>query len=711
VSVEPDPWDSFFRPRVVSVVGASSDPDRIGGRLVRYSLEAGFAGRVVPVNPRRDAVFGLPTLRNLRDIDTAPDWVVVAVPRDQVLDVVADAAAVGARNVSVVAAGFAELDAAGRDLQAELAAAVRRNAMRLLGPNSNGFMHVDSGAFFAFTPVLDSARPTEGPIAVVTQSAAVGTYVVNWCRRSGLGIRHWVHTGNEADLTALEVVEQLALRGEVRAVALSFESLRDVHRLEPTLSALAEAAVSVGVLQAGLTPTGKRASEAHTAALIGDETALVQGLLRQAGVFTSRSIAELMHFLQLAVHDRGRPRYDRVGIMSTSGGIGILMADAAESNGLAMPTLSAGLQRRIRGYAPFAHPANPVDTTAQVINEPAAYERMLRDCAGSGELDHLGVFIAHGLAGLEDPTLRTLLAVATRDTGPVDGAAAALAAIGLLPPEACAALQSAGVSCFPEPADMARAVRAYSRAAAARAAFATDDRARGGGGLPLTGRPPGDRRLGHLDELQSKQFLARLGATVPAHEVAASAADAAAAAERLGFPVVLKLVSPDLVHKARHGGVRLDLLRPDEVRSAYDALADLARHRAGTDGGWQVLVERQVRGVEVFVGATRHPGLGPIVGIGRGGVDVEEAGGVSWTWGPVTSTTVADALPPQPRLSADQERAVAEVANLLLAVVRTPQAHVRTVETNPVIVTRNGEAVVVDAYLLLDPDDRQGAPG
>ncbi|BCB83062.1 acetate--CoA ligase family protein [Phytohabitans suffuscus] len=670
-------WDSFFEPRVVAVVGASADPQRIGGRLVRYSLESGFTGRIIPVNPNRDEVFGIPTRASVAEIDEPPDWVVVALPRDRVAHTVTEAGKLGARNVSVVAAGFAEQDEEGKALQHRVAAIAGRYGMRLLGPNSNGFMNVASDAFFAFTPVIDSARPVPGELAIVTQSAAIGTYLVNWCRRIGLGVRHWFHTGNEADVTALELARVIAERGQARAVALSFETVRDLEDLHETLRTLAAAGIATAVLQAGTSTIGRLASQAHTAALIGEENELLGDLVASAGCYPAQSIAGLVNFLQLAVDQPRLPVDTRLGFVSTSGGVGVLMADAAEAYAVAMPALSAPVQRQIKGYAPFSHPANPIDTTAQVINQPDAFPRILRDCVDSGELDLLAVFVAHGLAGAGDSTVRRLVEVARSRPD------AAFAALGILSEDAAAALRAAGVSAFSEPRELTSAIRAAVDARVRREAFAGRSR--------VVVPPPGSGGS-LLDEVAGKELLAAAGADIVDGAIVASADEAASRAALLGLPVVAKLISKALPHKANHGGVRLGLWTGAAVRQAYEDLDALGARLAPDDH--RVLVERQLAGDELFVARTRHPRLGPLVGAGPGGSNVEGARAVRWQWGPVgpDELVASGAVGP----------AHAEAVAALLAAMERIDAV--TAETNPVFLTGDGRAVVADALIEIDPE-------
>ena len=675
-------WDAFFEPRVVAVVGASGDPRRIGGRLVRYSLESGFAGRIIPVNPNRAEVFGLPTKASLADVDEAPDWVVVALPRDRVAAAVEEAGRLGARNVSVVAAGFAETDDAGRDLQRSIAEIAGRYGMRLLGPNSNGFMNVASGAYFAFTPVIDSARPSPGDFAIVTQSAAIGTYLVNWCRRIGLGVRHWFHTGNEADVTALEVVRVLAERGQVRAVALSFETLRDMEDLHDTLRTLAQAGIATAVLQAGTSTIGRLASQAHTAALIGAENDLLGDLVASAGGYPAASVAGLVNFVQVAVDHPRLTAAPRLGFVSTSGGVGVLMADAAEASGIAMPTLSGPTQARIRAVAPFSHPANPVDTTAQVINEPEAFPRILSECVDSGEVDLLGVFIAHGLAGPEDRTLRHLAELARARPD------ASFAGLGILSEEAAAALRAAGVSVFSEPIDLTVALRASVDAAAARATFARRD------AVARRSRDADVRtRRSCSTRLHGKRLLRGRGRHRGRRWHRLRRRGGRDAREGVRLPGRAQAGQPRLPHKAARGGVHLDLWTDDAVRAAYADLDALGRRE--TPERYTVLVERQLTGTELFVARVRHPRLGVLVGIGPGGGDVESAGAVRWQWGPVGVAEVRGAA--GVRLGEAHAAAVAALVGAMATVGAS------TVEANPVFLTGDGAAVVADALIEIDP--------
>jgi acyl-CoA synthetase (NDP forming) len=393
----------------------------------------------------------------------------------------------------------------------------------------------------------------------------------------------------------------------------------------------------------------------------------------------SGSVAELADFLQAAVSYPGLPARPQVGLVTTSGGVGVLAADALAAHRLPMPALSAPLQERIRSYAPFCHPANPVDTTAQVINEPTTFPRILRDCLDSGELDLVAVFIAHGLAGLRDRTLRQLVEVAEHRRG----GAPPLAAVGILEAEAARELQRRGVCVFAEPAGLAAAVGGLVAATARRAAFL---------GLPEPAPVPPTTVGGRLlDEWSAKQLLRSAGAPVPAGRLVGSADTAVEAAEAIGYPVVLKLVSGRLPHKAAAGGLRLDLWTPAAVRAAFAALDATGRRLPGRA---RLLLERQEAGPELFVGCVRHPRLGPLVGIGPGGHGVEQSRAVRWHWAPARAKDAAS-------VAGGHAAAVAGLTGAMLRLLAGGEPPVTTVEANPVILTGDGRAVAVDALIEL----------
>jgi acyl-CoA synthetase (NDP forming) len=375
----------------------------------------------------------------------------------------------------------------------------------------------------------------------------------------------------------------------------------------------------------------------------------------------------------------------------------VLAADALAADRIPMPVLSRTLQDRIRSYAPFSHPANPVDTTAQVINDPGVFPRIVSDCLDSGELDLVMVFIAHGLAGTGDRTVAQLAELAgQRGPGPP-----ALAAVGVLGPEAASELQRLGVAVFTEPVALTAAFRGHLDAAGRRAAFLASP------GPPAGPPRPADRagttpagapastggRL--LDEWSAKGLLRELGAPVVAGRAVGSPDEAAAAAEELGYPVVLKVSSEDLPHKAAAGGLRLNLWTPVAVRTAYDALAALVRRRELAPA--VLLVERQVSGVELFVGCLRHPDLGPLVGVGPGGTGVEQSAGVRWFWAPVRAGDLVDAA----GMARDRAAAVSGVAEKMMALLTGRAGGATTVEANPVILTGDGRAVIADALVVL----------
>lgn len=696
----------FFAPRSICILGASSDPNRIGGRPIRYLREAGFSGRVYPVNPNRQEVQGHRGYPSVAALPERPDVAVVALPRHLVVSAVSECLEAGIPRTVLFSSGFAEADEEGRRLQEELRACLAGRDARLLGPNCNGIMDVVAGAYLSFTPLLDRGRPRQGGLAVVTQSAAVGTYILDQARARGIGLRYWVHTGNEMDVTLEEVLEFLVSDPDVSSIALAFEVLRAPRRLVRALDRARERDITIAALQVATSDVGRLAAQSHTGALMAYRSEIVSGLLRQAGACAVSSMRELLDAVQAA----GVARLSgggRAAVLTPSGGIGIMLADALSEAGFRLPRLSEQLQEQLRVAAPFCHTGNPVDTTAQVVNEPAIFRQVLAVLADSGEVDLLAIFLP--CASLSDSLTLQLLDVA-RSRGSAQ-VAVALVAVGSMDSETMAALGDAGVPVFAEPRDLGNGLRAVTR------------RPRSPARAPmlLASATPAEAAVdlhslackGIVDEWHSKEVLRRYGVRTVPDAVVRSPAEASRAAERLGYPVALKVSVPGLAHKARSGGVRLGLRSPDEVERAAGELLELARQLAGERraAGAEVslLVEPMASGTELFLGFDDDRDFGPVVLCGLGGTQVEQQAQIAYRRLPLSSEDVRQMLEEVPALrwairGADGDRVVREIEAILSALGALWEQSgrcVASVDLNPVMIDERGACTVVDALIEL----------
>lgn len=615
-AVDVDPGlTALVSPRSVAVLGASDDPRRIGGRPVSYLLRAGFAGAIVPVNPNRTLVQGLPAFPHIGSAPGPVDLAVISLPADLVVDAVRDCARAQVRAAVVFSAGFAEVGAEGATRQAELTAVARETGIRVLGPNCLGVMNPAIGLAATFTASIDAGAPYPGPIGFVSQSGAFGSHCFAAVRRRGLGFSAWITTGNEADVEFSDCLAYLATDEATEVIAAYIEGCRDGQRLHRALALAHDCGKPVVALKVGRSEAGARAAVSHTASLVGSDHAY-EALFHRYGVHRADTIEELLDVTE-AVARGGLPANRRAGLITVSGGVGILMADVAADVGLDVAPLPQAAQEELLEAWPYAAVANPVDTTAQTINDPTLFSRFFETMLRDGDYGSVVAFLTHvGLSPDGMERIRGPLAEVRRRYPDRVVILSVLAT-----PEVRNRLVADGFLVVEDPSAAVRVAAALAGLGEAppappkTAAAATAPDA----GFRL---PPGA-----LTEVEARRLVAAAGVPVCPERLVTTADDAVLAARELGGPVALKVVAPGLEHKSEIGGVLLDVAGEEAVRAGFTRLVallpDLADPRSG------VLVTRMVSGgLETIVGVRVDPALGPVVLVGMGGVLVEALGDI-----------------------------------------------------------------------------------
>lgn len=687
-------------PSVVAVVGASDSPDRIGGRVFSY-LASHFRGSVLPVNPHRATVQGTRAVPSVCDLPEAPDLVVVAVPADSVLDQARRCAAVGAKAMLVLTAGFAEIGAEGVQRQAELTAIAAASGMRICGPNCLGMINVRTGVIATFSD-LTGLPLIPGPIALVSQSGAFGAQVFRKAQRSGLGIGEYYSTGNEADITVAQLVAELIERDDVSVVLAILEAIGDPEILLAAGARARELGKTIACVKIGRSLEGARAAMSHTGSLTGSDSA-VDAAFRAAGILRANRMDQLLNWARAFQYKR-LAHGNRVGIVTTSGGVGVLLTDAARERNLSVPSLDAGEQARLRKLMPaFASAGNPVDCTGQIVNDVEIIRGVLDVMTKSASLD---VLCIAGLPDLVTDGWREALRSLSGTTMPVVAWCGTTAWTD--------ELNRVGIPGYLDPTDAMDVAAALVRSGTGRVSSALARRRPGGidrkAGASLAAAP---RRV--LLEPQAAGLLRHWNISMPACRVVTTEAGAAAAAAQLGYPVVLKALSADLPHRSDIAAVRLDLSDEELVRDAYRAILANVGDRAPAAVIDGILVQRQVpRGLELVLGMRRDPTFGPIVTVGLGGVLVELIADTVPRLAPLDLDDAASALAEiaggrlvrlnRGLTASDQERlAVYLVALGDLAVVHPEIAEI---DLNPVTVVP-GQAdspariVAVDALIVI----------
>ncbi|HSB44317.1 MAG TPA: acetate--CoA ligase family protein [Nitrospira sp.] len=626
----------FFYPRRVAVVGASRERTGVGHRILETLQGSGFTGSIIPVNPHANEIAGLHAYPSLSAIPDPVDLAVIAVPPHLVLSIIDDCAAKQVRAVVLITAGFAETGGSGTSLEQQLHVKVRQYGIRLIGPNCFGLMNLDPAVRLnaTYTP----AFPTTGRVAFASESGGLGLAVVTAARRIHLGLSSFVSVGNHADVSINDLLEYWEQDDATGVILLYLETIVEPRRFRLLTERVGKKKPIV-VLKAGRTLAGQSAAGSHTAALATDETA-VNALFKQCGVIQATSLED---FLALAtgLSNQRLPAGRRVGILTNSGGPGVLCADSCAEEGLSLPELSERTRSTLASFLPpTAALRNPVDVIGFATEEQhaLAVETMLK----SDEIDTLIILHVSVRANDNDPVA----------AGIIRGISTARKAIGRNKPvylcwmaegdlERTFMVGGETIPTYPHPEIPARII--------SRALTYDDRRHQPAGQSPrysdvefakikaICAKALSERGSGWLTTEETFAVLALMTLPIVQGAVAVSAEEAGKLAHKMGFPVAVKLASRHIVHKTGIAAVRLNLQSEQEVRDAFHAIRMRLLQDRKLDAMEGVLVQPMVSGgVEVMAGMTRDPLFGPLLAFGLGGIHVEILRDMQFRTAPLT---------------------------------------------------------------------------
>ncbi len=695
----------LFFPRSVAVIGASTDPDSIGGRLFHNILFEGFTGPLYPVNPKAKVIGSVRAYPTIADVPDDVDLAYIVVPQKHVVDVARQCAAKGVRGLVVISAGFSETGEEGARAEAELLEIVRDSGMRMVGPNCMGLLNTASSVRLngTFAPVY----PPTGNVAMSSQSGALGIAVLDYAQRANIGISQFVSVGNKADVSGNDLILAWEDDPATNVITLYLESFGNPAKFSRIARRIGRTKPIIAV-KSGRSESGSRAASSHTGALASSDIA-VQALFRQAGVIRVDTIEQLFDAANLLAC-QPIPSGARVGVVTNAGGPGILAADALEADGLFLPELSPALQEKIGSLLPAeASTRNPIDLIAS--GGPSQYEHVTSLLLDSGEVDSVMVIyipvVPGGATAVADALNRsqrayegdvTLLSVFMETGG--DAARHLAGGDGFRPVPAYMFPESAALA-------LARAVRHgewKQRDPGTEASLdeKTEAKIRQLVDVALERLPS---EGGWLDPDLVSSLLEAVGLRVPREAMAGSAREAVEIASGLDGPVVLKVVSESALHKSDVGGVALDIRGEKEVEAAY-----LQVTRAVDDPDGVLVQEYVAGGHEVLIGMTQDPNFGPLVVFGLGGIYVELLQDVAFRIHPLTDVDAAemigeikgskllDGYRNQPKGDVPALRhALLQVSGLISAVPELLE-----MDLNPVkVLEPGGGVVVVDARMKL----------
>ena len=694
----------IFAPQSVAVIGASIRPESVGRAVFSNVMRYGYTGVVYPVNAKARSIMGVRAYPSVLEIPDPVDLAVIIVPSPGVGQVLQECGQKGIKGAIVITAGFKELGGEGIKKEAEVLNAARQSGIPLLGPNCLGIINTDPGV--SLNASFSRLMPSSGNIALVSQSGAVGVAALEYAQSEKIGLSKFVSVGNKADLNENDFLAYLQEDPRTDVILLYLEDLADPGRFFQ-LAERNSPRKPIMAIKSGRTAAGAKAASSHTGALAGSDAAY-DALFAQCGVIRVESLEELFDYA-LAFATQPLPAGNRTAIVTNAGGLGIMATDAAERYGLAMANFGAETLARFREVLPpAANIHNPVDVLGDAHEDryAAALEGVLADKQVDGaivistpqlmtNLAAIAAAVSRVASGHQKPTLVCQMAL-----GEIEETLTILSRGRLphyhFPEEAVRAL-----------AAMARYARNLSRPLYQVKAFADVDRERVA--QVLAGAKKEGRQF--VLEPEAHQIFQAYGFPVLPRKWAHTAEDAARAAQEMGFPVALKIVSPDIIHKFEVGGVKTHIHTAEEVRRAYDrVLADARKFRPQAAVAGVLVQKMAAPGTEMILGMTRDPLFGPLLMIGLGGTLVEIFKDVMFSVAPISeewARTMIQDLKAFPLLSGyrgEPPRDLDIIAECLerLSQLALDFPEIRELDINPLMVQARGQgAAVVDARIFV----------
>jgi acetyltransferase len=693
--------DAIFAPQAVAVVGASPDSSKLGHSVLKNVLDHGYQGAVYPIHPTAETILGLQSYPSVLDVPGRIDLAVLVVPAQAVLPVVEACGQKGVAGLIVITAGFKEVGGEGKEREKQLLTLVRRYNMRMVGPNCLGVIDTVSHLNASFAALM----PKRGDIAFMSQSGALCTAILDWSKAEGIGFSRFVSLGNKADVDEVALLEAWNEDPHSKVILAYLEGINDGPAFVDTARRVTRSTPVIAI-KSGTTAAGTRAISSHTGSLAGSEAAY-EAAFNQSGILRAATMEELFDFA-LAFAYQPPLGGNRIAIVTNAGGPGIIATDAIERSGLELARFEPETIRRLQErLPPTANVFNPVDVIgdARADRYRAALEEVVRD----ENVDAVLLLFTPqaGSQGVE--TAQALYDAAQASGKPV--VASYMGAASLR--EALAFLNTKRIPnyAFPERAVSAlRAMDQYrqwrERPEGEYVRFEVDaERVQK---LFAKVRESGRVELG---ELEAREVIEAYGMRLPQSKLARSPEEAAQFASEIGFPVVMKISSPDILHKSDIGGVKVGVADPAQARDTFDLIEYRARKYSPTATIWGILVQEQVRkGREILVGVSRDPQFGPLVAFGMGGIYVEVLKDVAFRLAPLSrqeATAQVRAIRTFPLLRGVRGEPPADIAAAEEVLLRVSQLvsdfpEIVEMDINPLVVYNQGEgAIVLDARIIL----------
>jgi acetyl coenzyme A synthetase (ADP forming)-like protein len=702
--------EPLFAPRSVAVVGASRTPGSVGNAIMTNLSYGGYTGVVYPVNPKAKSIMGNRCVPSLSAIEDEVDLVVVVVPATVVERVIEEGAGCGTKHFVVITAGFKEIGGEGVERENRLKALANQHGLNILGPNCLGV--IDTAKHVQMNASFSRDMPLHGTLGLISQSGALCTALLDYAKGIGMGFSRFVSFGNKSDITEIDLMRSLASDPNTNVILMYVEELSSGQGFVEAAHEITHGPNPKPILaiKTGRTAQGAAAAASHTGSLAGSDE-VYEAMMKQAGVIRVESVKDLFDCAEVFA-DTALPRGKRTAIVTNAGGPGIMATDACIRYGLHLAKFQDYTLKSLRYQMPATSSLkNPVDVIGDARHD--RYRSALDAVSADEGVDQIVVIVT--------PQMMTDIKEIAQVVGEIRafcGKAVIACLMGLADvSEGVDMLRRQGVPTFLFPEDAMRALMVKNRFAEWTRAPVRDYRQFDVDQEAVRSLFDAEWEAGRsqLIEVKALEALKHYGLPLVPYKLATTADEAAAAAEEMGFPVVLKIAGPKILHKTDVGGVRLRLKDAHAVRTAFDEMIATVRDKMGADVEiWGVLVQKMLDpGKEIILGMTRDPKFGPLLMFGLGGIYTEALRDVSFRLAPLRENVAGEMIkdirsfrllegvrgePP-----ADVE-AIGECLMRLSQLV-TDHPRIKELDMNPLIVYGRGQgAVVADARIILDKE-------
>lgn len=690
--------DALFNPKSIAIIGASPDSKKIGGRPLSYLQNYGYKGDVYPINPKYDEINGLTCFHDILSVENSVDVAIIALPSSAVIENLEKCAKQGVKSVVIFSAGFGEIGQEGELEQQKIVQIAKQYGIRVLGPNCLGLFNVQLGFYGTFSTIIEDEKPLDSKIGFVSQSGAFGSHVFTLARQQNIGFSYFIATGNEADVDVADCIEYLATDPNTDVIACYIEGVKDGNKLINAFKLAKENNKPVIALKVGTTEVGMKAAMSHTGSIVGSD-AVFDTVFSQSGVYRATTIDEFLDVTYVA-SQLPSPKGNRAAVFTISGGVGIMLADQLAERGFTLPETPDDVKEKLKAILPIAGTQNPIDTTAQISYIPTLLEDFIDAVLSSGSYDTAIVFL--GFAGLKHDSIKERIETLRRMKDKFPHIPQITVTINS--PQSSLAFREAGVPVIQDPTRAVIALRAMKD-------FGEFNSRNFEQVIPnfnadLTGLN------GDLTEYTSKKFLQQFDLPITNEQLVTTEQEAIEVIKDFQYPLVLKGMSPQILHKTDKGLVSLNITSEEQAIEEFNKLKAIieATPNATFEG---ILIQEMIKGdfTEMFVGSKRDPIFGQMVIVGLGGIYIEVLKDISMRKAPVSREQAKEMIE---ELSASQvlqayrgkkardTDALSKLISDFSKVIATVDEDILEADLNPVMVFDEGHGVkIADGLITL----------